>query len=132
MLFVVQGLLLVFAVVRRRDLVFRFGNSVADWGGIALLAFAIAFYPLLCVFSGLDWAQTPMFGVTAPSTVLFTLGFLLLAEPRTSWVVGIVPFVWTLYAGYVAWALPMSHDYALPAAGLLALATAFIRLRRGT
>jgi len=130
-LFVLQGLLCIFVVTRRHDLVFRFGNGVAGWVGTVLLAFAIAFYPMLCVMAGLDWVQTPMFGVTAPSTALFCLGMLLLARPRAPWALFIIPVIWTFYAGYVAWALPAHHDYALPVAGALAVMASLARLRPG-
>lgn len=128
-LFALQGFFCIYVAVRRDDLIFRLSYGVAGWVGIALLASAIAVYPLLCVLAGLDWIQMAMFGVTAPSTALFTLGVLLLAEPRIPWGVGIIPFLWTLYAGYVAWALPMSHDYTLPAAGLVALMAALHKAR---
>jgi hypothetical protein len=115
-LFVLEGLLLPWAVVRRR-LGFSFHAGLFGWVGLALAMLAVA-WPLVDRLSGLTWQAERVVGLAPAPTTVLTMALLLLAERRTPLHLAIIPLLWTLIAGATAWILWIPQDLALPVVGL--------------
>lgn len=129
-LFVLQAILVGIVVARDNSLRFRYTPTAAAGAGFVLLVAALAVYPAIGPLFGLELARSPMFGVSSQTALLFTLGMLLLAEPRTPWVLAVIPVLWSLYAGVVAWVLTIPQDMILPVSGVLMMGLAFFGKHR--
>ena len=81
-LFVAQAALFVLAGVSGSRLAFRSAQKPVKLLGAALIAYALVIYELLGLVAGHGLMQGPLFGVAPCPTVIFTLGVLVLAEPR--------------------------------------------------
>ena len=68
--FVAQTVLLLWAGVVRKQLVYRVGDHTAGRIGCGLAVFAIVGYPLLGLLAGHDWASLPWVGAAPDPTVL--------------------------------------------------------------
>jgi hypothetical protein len=117
--FVLEGLLLAWTGVIRGNLAFRFGVDLSGWYGLALALAAVA-WPLADGLSGDGWLSARVVGLAPGPTATFTLGALLLSAGRTPLRLALIPLLWTLLAGAMAWLLFIPQDLALPAAGLVA------------
>jgi hypothetical protein len=127
--FVAQGLLLLVTGLLRGRLAFRFAGDAAGRAGLAMIAFAMAAYPLIGVLDGQAWPRLAPFGVAPCPTTIFTFGMLLLAEPRVPMHLLVLPALWSLIGGAAAWLIHIPQDLALPAAALLTVALALRKNR---
>jgi Family of unknown function (DUF6064) len=114
--FVLEGLLLGWTAVAR-GLAFRFGADPFGWAGLALTIAAALAWPLADGLLGHGWQSLRLAGLAPGPTAAFTLGLLLLTEGRTPPHLAVIPLLWTLVAGAMAWILAISQDLALPLAG---------------
>lgn len=126
--FALQAAALLWAGVARGGRVRRRKLSPTDPLAILLIVLGVLVYPLLAPMLGRPWAQAEVFAVMPDPTVIATLGFLLLAEPPRR-VLIMVPVLWCLFSGAMLWGLRAGHAWALPATGLLALASLLWRRR---
>ena len=126
--FVLQALLLVWAVVRRR-LGFRFAGGLCGCIGLAL-AMVAAIWPLVDWLAGQSWQAGRVAGLAPAPTTVLTLGLLLLAEGRAPSYLAVIPLLWTLVAGATAWILAIPQDLALPVVGVGAFALLLWKSRR--
>ena len=117
--FLIQALLFFWTGVVRGRLAFRFQGDAASRAGLALMIFALVLYPLLWWLGGSGLRSIPEFGITPGPTNVFTLGVLLLAAPRVPIGLSIIPLLWCVVWGLVAWFLPVPVDLSLVAAGLV-------------
>jgi len=113
-LFVVQGLLLLWAAARDR-LAFRFDGATPGWIGLALAVIALA-WPLIDRLSGQPWMADRIAGLAPTPTVVLTFALLLLAS-RPPVHLAIIPLLWSLVAGATAWILWIPQDLLLPVIG---------------
>ncbi|WP_018167920.1 DUF6064 family protein [Thioalkalivibrio sp. ALMg9] len=114
--FVAQGLMLVFALTLMGQA--RFGWPGRLGGGAAMVVIAHAFvgYPLLdAALAETPWTQLQYVGVAPGPVMLLTLGLLLLVPSRPPLVLAIIPLLWALVTGYMAWGLGQWLEF-LPAA----------------
>lgn len=116
-LFVVQGVLLLVAAVRRRPPVFerpatgsKGPASVAGW---LLVAYAAVVYPLLGQSTGHAYPAQPTFGITPCPLTLFTFGVLLLAAAPVPRRLLVIPLAWSLVGGSAAFTLGVPQDWPL-------------------
>jgi len=91
------------------------------WLGGAMLAYALALYPLLGWLLGHRFPASATFGVPCPTTIV-TLGLLVWARPRAPWWLLVVPLAWTAVGSSAAFSLGMWEDLGLLAAGATAAA----------
>ena len=82
------------------------------WG---LIGYSLA-YPAINVLDHGSLLRIPTFGLPCPTTI-FTAGVLMLATPR-SWMLSIVPVIWSAIGGSAAFLLGVHADVALPIAGI--------------
>lgn len=110
--FVAQGLMLVFALTVMGRGAFGWPGGWAGVMAVVLMFYAAAAYPLFeHVLADAPWSQLSYVGVAPGPTMLLTLGLLLLARPRPPLVLAIIPFLWALVTGYIAWELAMPLEY---------------------
>jgi hypothetical protein len=114
--FILQGLLVAWAVLRKK-LSFRFHAALFGWIGLALAIVAAA-WPLIDWLSGQSWQAARIAGLAPAPTVVLTFGLLLLAKNRAPLYLAIIPLLWTLVAGAMAWILTIPQDLALPLVGV--------------
>jgi Family of unknown function (DUF6064) len=129
-LFIFQGLLLGWSAVVRGRLAFRFTRDLFGWCGLALALAAALAWPLAHALLGQGWASARVVGLAPGPTAACTLGMLLLCAGRTPLHLAVIPLLWTLIAGAMAWILSMPQDLALPAAGVGAFALMLWKNRR--
>ncbi len=131
--FVIEGLLLLAAALRRTPPAFRFTGDAAGWTGLAMIAYAMVAYPLIGLLDGEPWPRLALVGVAPCPTTLFTFGILLLAERRAPLHLLVLPVLWSLIGGAAGWLIHIPQDLALPVAALLAVLLAIRknRLSRG-
>ena len=120
--FLIQGVVLVWFGVVRRELTFK---ASADFFGIiggALIAYAGLVYPILSYLDGHVFPASPGFGLgTVPCpTTIFTFGLLLWTSSRVPKSVLVVPTLWAVLSGISA---PVNYgiyeDVGLFIAGIL-------------
>jgi hypothetical protein len=131
-LFVIQGLLLVWRLVVRGGITFRFQRDAIGYTAHGLMMFALIVYPLLSVAAEHAWPRMPAFGVAPCPTAIFTLGLLLLAQPKAPFSLMVVPLLWSLVGASSALLLRMPEDLSLPLAGVTALIVAIVKNRRAS
>lgn len=111
----------------RRQLVF----GAVGWGraiaGSALIAFALALYPVWSYRAGHPYPWLPTFGTPGPTT-LFTVGVLAFLEPPYPLTILIVPLAWSLVGAVAAVQLDVPQDLALVASAAVA-AVLLVRAR---
>ncbi len=131
--FVAQGLMLVFALTVMGRAAFGWPGGWAGVLAVVLMVYAAAVYPLLeHVLMGTPGSQLSYVGAAPGPTLLLTLGVLLLTRPRPPLVLAIIPFLWALVSGYMAWGLGLPLEYIPAVLGVVAFSTLAVRRwRRG-
>jgi hypothetical protein len=125
LVFVAEAALLVLLALDTPVFVLRrTGSKVL---GAGLILYALAVYPLVGLLAG-AWHERAAFGVTPCPVALFTLGLLLLAEPRPPLRFWIVPLLWSLIGGTAAFMLGIVQDWVLLLSGPLVAIAAFGRV----
>ena len=119
--FLLQSGLLAWRGVLAGKLVFERPAGLVGWVGLALALVALLVQPLIGLLAGQAWASAGLFGLTPGPTVLFTLGLLLLAKGRERLFLAVVPLLWCLAGGALAWELGLPQDMILPLAALAAV-----------
>ncbi len=106
-LFAVQGLLLLWLGVVRRQVRFGWRHGQPGAAGAALFTTSLALYPLLAPALGRGWSQAEVFGMTPDPTALATIGLLLAGEgpPGPRRVLLAIPLAWCALAAATLWAL---------------------------
>ena len=130
-IFVLEGLLFGWTGLVRGDLRFRFRASLFGWAGLALTLAATLAGPLADSL-GHGWQSARMVGLAPGPTAAFTLGLLLLTEGRTPLHLAVIPLLWTVVGGAMAWILAIPQDLALQVAGLGAFGLILWKNRRKT
>jgi hypothetical protein len=98
-------------------LVFDCASRARRITGHALIAYALAGYPLLSAMLGREFPEMPTFGLPCPTTI-FTLGMLaFLSAPFPRYVFA-VPIAWALIGGQAAFLLGVYEDLGLVLAAL--------------
>lgn len=129
-LFVIQALLLMWTGVVRDRVAFRFTGSLCGWAGMALAIYGLTFHAVTSYLSGQVGLALPAFGVTPSPTLLFTLGLLLMAEPRVPWHLMILPVILGFVGAIGAWFLDVREDLPLAFVCILAVLFAATKNRR--
>lgn len=128
-LFALQGIFILWSGTLRGRLEFRFTERASDWVGLGLAVFALALQPTFGWVMGRDWPELAMFGVTPCPTTLFTLGLLLLCQPRVPLGLLMIPLLWSLIGGSAALFLDIREDLLLLIAGPVSLVLAVAKNR---
>lgn len=119
--FAIEALLLMWTGVIRNELKFKAELHAPERIGLGIFSFALLVQPLIGPLVGRDWMQVEIFGVTPDPTVIATLGILLLAANRVSWVLLVIPLLWCALSGAFHWTMQTPDALMMPFAGLLVL-----------
>ena len=112
--FAFEALLLVVLGLVRNDLALRSASSPRLGIGFGVIVFALLVHPLIGPLVGRGWMQLEGFGVAPDPTVVATLGFLLAAGGRTSWMLWVIPLLWCALSGAVAWTMGSPDALLMP------------------
>lgn len=88
--FIAQGVLLFWAGPVANKMSLENRAPLRRLTGLVLCVYALAGAPLLALVLGRDWAQAGYFALSPGPTIVFTLGALLMLNPRGVW------FLWGL------------------------------------
>ena len=127
-LFVLGAAAFVWVGVFRGRIVFGAVRPLPLGAGLALIAYALLFYPLLGIIFGHVYPASPTLGVPCPTTI-YTLGLLLLSRPPYQPIVFIAPVAWALIASQAVFVLEVWEDIGLLVAGIAAAAVLLHSIR---
>jgi len=116
---VAQAMILFFSAIIIKRLKFQPKLDLTGAVGAVLVVYALIIYPVLNYLLGHAYPRAPTFGTPCPTTI-FTLGLLLWARPPLFIFIG--PLIWSFIGFTAALMLGITEDFALPVAGLLAMA----------
>jgi hypothetical protein len=111
-IFVIQAIYLVVSGIRYKG-TFHVSNSPESYAGLALILYAAVIYPLIGAAQGRIYPLSPVLGVAPCPTTIFTIGFMLLAKPRLSLGLYLIPITWGLVGTFAALNLGMPEDFGL-------------------
>lgn len=127
--FVLQALALSWWAWRRPPEL-AFGLGLQRGVGLALIAYAMAAYPVLGLALGLRYPAMPTFGITPCPLTLFTFGVLLLARSATPLWLLVIPVLWSLVGGSAAFLLRVPQDWVLLFSGIVMAGFSIAAARR--
>lgn len=127
--FVMQGLLFLSTGLIRGRLTFHLTRDPTALGGLAIIIFAMIFYPLIGAAAGQGWPRTALLGVTPSPTILFTFGLLLMADGRVPWHLLVIPLICSVTSGMAALLLDIPQDFALIVIAVLSVVLAVSKNR---
>lgn len=130
-LFVLQGILLAYAGLLRKRLVFTFRRDPYGVSGALLILYALLIYPLLGSILGHTYPEAPVFGVAPCPAAIFTFGMLLWTKERVPPWLLVIPVLWSLIGFSAALTLGMFEDSGLLVAGVGGTLLLLYRDRRG-
>lgn len=118
--FILQSIVFVYYGVIKNDM--RYANRGGVQGAAAwiIAAYGLIIYPVLGYLSGHHYPFAPVLSAPCPTTI-FTLGMLLLTEKRPSWVVYVIPLLWSVIAFMAALKLSITEDFGLLISGIITL-----------
>lgn len=102
-------------------------QAAIGWG---LVIYALLGYPLVDSMMGQAWQNVRLFALSPGATLLFSLGILLRASGRMAYVLWVIPVVWGIVAGVLAWWLGLAQDAILPVASVSAAILFLVSQRR--
>jgi len=120
-LFIVEGILLIWAGFRQDRLKFQFNFNTYGVTGALMIAYAMIIYPIIGYELGHGYPSAPMFGVAPCPMVIFTFGILLWAAPRVPGWLLVIPGLWSIIGFTAATKLGMLEDTGLLVAGILGI-----------
>jgi hypothetical protein len=120
-LFMLQGALLLTAAATRNGLDLEKKRGFLRGFALALLAFALFFYPLFAPMLGRSWQAAEIFGIAPDPTALATLAVVILSRLRIRWLLMIVPALWCVIAGATLWAMAAPDFWVAPVFALVAV-----------
>ena len=126
--FILQGLLFLFAGLFRKSIRFRFEMKWTNVVALFVLAYGLILYPLIGYWSGRAYPHMPTFGVPCPTTI-FTFGVLLLSVNRVPWYLIIIPCLWSVIGFTAALKLSITEDYGLLISCLVAIPLLILKPR---
>ena len=130
LLFVVQGLLIGWTCAIRGRLEFRFRADPYGWIGLAILVLGLAIYPVIGWTAGHTLPSLQTFGVTPLPTTIFTIGLLLMTVDRSPLRLLVIPLLWSVIDGVMAWQLAGPENLLLPLVGAGGLLVILVKRRR--
>jgi len=125
-LFILQGLLVLFATVRGEKLKFKFDANVMGYVAYFILVFAIIIYPILLYFFENSIFTTITLGLPCPSSIL-TFGIFILSTKRFPKYLLIIPSLWTIIGTSAAFNFGVYPDYMMLITAIVAVVYLFSR-----
>lgn len=128
-LFIIQGLLFIYAGVIKNKLSFQFGKDCIGITGTILILYALVIYPLLGILFGHTYPAGPTFGLPCPTTI-FTFGMLLWSAKKAPVYIIILPFIWSVIGASAAINFGVYEDIGLLVAGVVGVILILVSNRK--
>lgn len=103
------------------------------WRGVAglgLFLYALVLHPLAAQLSGRSMRGAEVFGITPDPTAIATVGLVLMAAGRRSWLLLVVPLLWCLAGWLTLYGMAAAESWALLAAAGAGAALALLPATR--
>lgn len=128
-LYIIQGLIFLFAVIIKSKLSFKFKSNSYGVIGCIFILYALVIYPILGHFLGHLYPKNPTFGLPCPTTI-FTFGLLLWTDKLIPRYILLIPLIWSIIGFGAAVSLNVREDFGLVIAGVLGVILIFFRDQR--
>jgi hypothetical protein len=128
-LFIIQGLIFL-ADVRKPRFSFGFQGDLYAILGTLFIAYAMIGYPVVGVFLGHTYPQSPPFGLTPCPVTTFTFGLFLLTDKKVPKLFLVIPLLWAL-SGVLPVSIGILEDIGMIISGVIGTALIFSRDREG-
>ena len=119
-LFIVQGILFLYAGFLRNQFAFQFKYTIHGIAGAIIMLFALVIYPLIGYGLGRTYPLSPTFGVPCPTTI-FTFGMLLWTDKKFPPHILIIPLLWSVIGFSAAIYLGIYEDTGLLIGAIIAV-----------
>jgi len=119
-LFILQGLVVLYETFRGDKLKFQFKGYTMDYIAYFFLIFAIIIYPILLYFLENSIYTTITLGLPCPSTI-FTFGFFMMTTIKFPKYLLIIPLIWTIIGTSAAFNFGVYPDYVMLIAAVIAV-----------
>lgn len=127
--FIIQGILFLFAGFFRNQFSFQFKNNIYGIAGSIFMLFALVIYPLIGYYLGRIYPFSPTFGLPCPTTI-FTFGMLLWMDKKSPIYILIIPFLWSVIGFYASFSLGIKEDTGLLITGIIVIIMMLIKRKR--
>lgn len=111
--FALQAVLLATAGPRLRWSFSRTGRGLV---GLGLFLYALVLHPLAAPLSGRSMRGAEVFGITPDPTAIATVGLVLMAAGRWSWLLLVIPLLWCLAGWLTLYGMGAAESWVLLAA----------------
>lgn len=125
LIFILQGLLILFNVFGKNRLNFNFTSDIKGYSGYFLILYGLIIYPIISYFTEGSVGKTIVMGLPCPSTI-FTLGFFILTINKFPKYLLIIPSIWAVIGVSAAINIGVFQDLMI----IIAAITANILLLR--
>lgn len=112
-LFALQAVLLASAGGRLR---WSFDRTGRGSGGLALFLYALVLHPLTAPLLGRSIRGAEVFGITPDPTAIATVGLVLMAAGRWSWLLLVIPLLWCLVGWLTLYGMGAAESWVMLAA----------------
>ena len=114
--------------VKGRQHAFALVMDARTAAAAAMLAYALAIYPVLVAADGHAYMASPTFGTPCP-VVIYTFGLLLLIRTVPAWLL-VIPALWSIIGSTAMFAFGVLPDAGLFVSGLVSVVFMFLDRRR--
>lgn len=118
-LFIVQGILLIKAGIADKKLEYTLAQGVNLYAGWVIILYALILYPLLGIYFGHIYPESPTFGLPCPTTI-FTFGIFLWEAKKIPSYILIIPLIWAVIGFSAVINFGIKEDTGLIVAGITA------------
>jgi hypothetical protein len=124
-LFILQSILFIYYGIIKNKFEFGFSMTFKNIIGVIIILYGFAFYSILGYFFGHVYPFSPVFGAAPCPTVIFTWGIILMNKTKTSFIILIIPAVWSIIGTTAAFKLGVVEDYGLIISAVAAIILIF-------
>ena len=117
-LFIIQGLLFMIEVFRKR-LDYSLENTPWQYIGYFFILFGLLIYPVISYFLQGSFMKTISLGLPCPTTIL-SFGFLMLTGSKFPKYLLIIPSIWAIIGTGAAINFGVYQDYLMPVSAIMA------------
>lgn len=129
-LFIIQGILFIYAGVLKGQISFKLTWDLYGILGAVFIAYALIVYPVFAHFLGQVYPKAPTFGLPCPTTI-FTFGMLLQTNRKVPVYILVIPLIWSIIGFSAAVNLAVYEDFGLVIAGIVGTILILIKNKSG-
>lgn len=123
-IFILQGLLILYATFIKNRLVFDFIPKTKDYLGYFIILFGLIIYPVIGFILLGSFPKTISLGLPCPTTI-FTFGFFMLSTSKFPKYLLVIPSLWAVIGLSAAINFGVYQDIMLPISAIIAVIVLF-------